>query len=371
MKPRLVLPMVVLLGCCLLVAAPTLAVGDEATGQEMSLSPDDIDADEVRMDIALEDDGSAQWTIEYWVQLDDADNEEAFESLREDIEDDPEGHTAEFESRIDDTVAAASEATGREMGTGDVAVETDRQSLTREYGVVRYTFEWQGFAALEDDEIHAGDAIEGLYIDDGTRLLISWPEGYERTAVSPEPDDTRDRAVIWHGGETDFVSGEPRVVVAPEGTSLSWLLIAGGLGGLLVLGGGGVWWLRGRSPADGADSSEGGPAPSSTTASATETAAATATADDGANASRATPADPDVDPDLLSNDEQVIRILEANGGRVKQQTVKEELDWTDAKTSKVVGSLREEGMVESFRIGRENVLTFADEDPLDLENRQP
>jgi uncharacterized membrane protein len=45
---------------------------------------------------------------------------------------------------------------------------------------------------------------------------------------------------------------------------------------------------------------------------------------------------------------------------MKQQDVVSELGWTEAKTSQVVGSLRDEGKLESFRLGRENVLTLPD-----------
>jgi hypothetical protein len=66
--------------------------------------------------------------------------------------------------------------------------------------------------------------------------------------------------------------------------------------------------------------------------------------------------------ELLSNEEQVLQLLESNGGRLKQQQVAGELDWTDAKTSQVIGGLREEDKVETFRIGRENVVTLPDTD---------
>ena len=45
---------------------------------------------------------------------------------------------------------------------------------------------------------------------------------------------------------------------------------------------------------------------------------------------------------------------------MKQQEVAEALEWTDAKTSQVVGDLRDAGDLESFRLGRENVLTLPD-----------
>ncbi|PSQ56703.1 hypothetical protein BRD22_04940, partial [Halobacteriales archaeon SW_8_68_21] len=72
---------------------------------------------------------------------------------------------------------------------------------------------------------------------------------------------------------------------------------------------------------------------------------------------------PPVDSDLLSNEEQVLRLVESKGGRMKQKRVAEELDWTAAKTSQVVTGLRDEGDLDGFRLGRENVLSLPDYDP--------
>lgn len=325
------------------VASPPVATAATEQSQSDSLVAQhgDVDPDEVRMDVTLRPDGTAEWTVEFWVRLEDEESREAFRSLEDDIAADPDAHTSEFADRIDDTVAAASDATDREMRADAFAVETARQSLVREYGVVRYTFEWDGFAAVEDGDLHAGDAIEGLYLDDGTRLLIAWPDDHELASVSPEPDDQREQAVIWRGSETDFVSGEPRVVVAPPGTGpgATTAVVALAVGALVVVA---IWWFRTRAgdavPGDDAD-------------------------DDGADAAGEPPTADRPDPDLLSNEEQVLRLVEDRGGRMKQQEVVEELGWTDAKTSKVVSGLREEGKLESFRLGRENVLSLPEETP--------
>jgi len=77
-----------------------------------------------------------------------------------------------------------------------------------------------------------------------------------------------------------------------------------------------------------------------------------------ASAAGAAAAAEDPPEELLSNEEQVIQLLEANGGRIKQQRVASELEWTDAKTSQVIGGLREDEAVETFRFGRENVVTL-------------
>jgi len=52
---------------------------------------------------------------------------------------------------------------------------------------------------------------------------------------------------------------------------------------------------------------------------------------------------------------------------MKQKEVADRLDWTAAKTSQVVSDLRDDGKVEAFRLGRENVLTLPD---VDLEDNE-
>lgn len=66
--------------------------------------------------------------------------------------------------------------------------------------------------------------------------------------------------------------------------------------------------------------------------------------------------------ELLSPEERVMRLVTDSGGRIKQQAVVAELDWSAARTSQVVGSLRESGQIETFRLGRENVLKLPDDD---------
>jgi hypothetical protein len=121
-------------------------------------------------------------------------------------------------------------------------------------------------------------------------------------------------------------------------------------GALLVLGGlaVGVWWLFVRE-----DGQAGASAPRTGEASGEPPAPAT-------SAGESDEVDDGPPPELLSNEERVLRLLDQHGGRIKQQQVAGELDWTDAKTSQVVSELREAGELESFRLGRENVLTLPD-----------
>jgi len=68
------------------------------------------------------------------------------------------------------------------------------------------------------------------------------------------------------------------------------------------------------------------------------------------------------DEALLSNEERVLRLIKREGGRMKQGQVAAELDWTAAKTSQVVTGLRDDGRLDGFRLGRENVLSLPEEE---------
>nr|WP_101295035.1 hypothetical protein [Halegenticoccus soli] len=267
---------------------------------------------------------------------------------------------------MDDTAAAAAAATGREMAIENVSVSAEIRQLPREYGVVVYRFEWIGFAAVDGDRLVVGDALDGFFLDPGSRLLISWPAGYALGDVSPPPDERRETAVVWDG-PTDF-GGQPRLVVADGGSPVSLpVLLAAALA--LVGGVSAVWWTRRRH--DGRLRLRGDaarrPAGRKSTADGQSSAAGRSDANGGAGGrerggGESGGGDDGPPPELLSNEERVLRLLERNGGRMKQQTVVSELGWTEARTSQVVSGLRDEGKLESFRIGRENVLKLPEEE---------
>ena len=318
--------------------------------------PDEVDPDGIEIDVVLAEDGSAEWEIQFLVALDDDDGEAAFADLEDDVAEDPDPYVERFADRIDSTVENAAASTGRSMHADGYDVRTERQSLAREYGVLTYSFTWHGFAAVDGDELRAGDAIDRYYLDEDTRLAVSWPEGYELRSVAPEPDDERERTVVWRGSETDFVSGEPRVVVASDGLFSSAALVLGGLAAVGLAVAGIAWWARSRGGAvDSTDDADGSTSSGAAGAEGDERNRTDADSD-GEEPPRPDPAE------FLSNEERVLGLLEERGGRMKQQRVVQELGWTDAKTSQVVTGLREDGDLESFRIGRENVLVLPGEE---------
>lgn len=408
-RNALVAVLILVVATSLLVIGGGVAAGD-GTG-EVGLDSDrsafgsqEIDADRVRLDIEVHANGDATWSVELWTRLDDDERRDAFDELRAEIDDDPDRFVDRFDERMTDTASAAAASTGREMAIENVTVSTRTETVPTHYGVVTYTFEWHGFAAVDGAELHAGDAIDGLLLSEGTRLTVRWPEAYRVHSVDPDPDDRpREDVAVWRGGETDFVSGQPRLVLtsAQPGVSDDRLAIIAVVTALALIGvlawlatTGRLPWPRSgtgspdaddptpdaaaTSPPDEAASDvEDDPASVDSSASddsppATETEDSTSAAEaDGSSStvmpedspSAAETGDPNASgeeppPDLLSNEEQVVRLLERNGGRMKQQEIVAELGWTEAKTSQVVTKMREDGELDGFRIGRENVLTL-------------
>jgi uncharacterized membrane protein len=338
-------------------------------GTHESIAGTELQPDDVLIEVQLAADGSATWRVEYRVRLDDENVTAAFESLRTDVRRNESDFARPFTDRMRATVADAENATGREMAVENVSVSAERRQIPQEYGVVTYQFRWVGFAETDGSAVVAGDALSGFFLDNQTSLLVSWPDGYDLQTVSPEPTERRAQSVVWVG-PTDFATGEPTLVVstAAGGDGADTATTApgdgSGSGGLpptllglalvaAAVGAVGVVYYRSRGrPAGATDGhSEAG-------AHGRDDAGETP-AEDRESEPAAAPSEPP--EELLSNEERVLRLVRQRGGRMKQQEVAAALDWTDAKTSQVVRQMREEGQLEAFRLGRENVLSLPDE----------
>jgi len=81
-----------------------------------------------------------------------------------------------------------------------------------------------------------------------------------------------------------------------------------------------------------------------------------------------TSADDEIDEALLSDEERVERLIERNGGRMKQAAIVRETGWSNAKVSQLLSAMDEEGRIDKLRIGRENLISFPDEDVADLDS---
>ncbi|WP_247730940.1 helix-turn-helix transcriptional regulator [Halovivax limisalsi] len=303
---------------------------------------DGFDAVETTFDLAVEN-GTAHVDVVYRYELGDNESVAAWEALRSNISDSPARYAEAERERWNATLRTARNVTDREMSISAVSVRTDEVTTPRSAGTVTFSFTWTGFARVETVMVEVQGTLSQYTLAEGTTLWIRWPESYNYREISPGPDHVRETGVGWDGARTEFIDDEPRVAIFPatndtgsepapaEGgrSPLALFFVA-----LLVLGtvATALWWRR-----DGAvDRRPDEPV-------------------------RTPPAAADgPPPELLSNEERVLELLASNGGRMKQQDVVSALDWTEAKTSQVVGDLRDRGDVEVFRLGRENVLALPD-----------
>ena len=355
----------VLVGCVVAPLPIAAAAGTTPFGPGGATLQDDPgersaleDADEIHIDVFIHENGSATFTVDYRYTIDENRSSEEWDTLRTDVETNADAYATGEADRWSEILAEGQAETEREMALSDVSVETDTSTAPREVGHVAFRFEWSSFAHVELNRIEAGDAISGFTLPEDTTLQFHWPEAYTiYEGPDPSPDDSNDNSVFWDDEGTEFASDQPRIVLIENaadetepddgdgGPAVPWLAVAAALLFLVTVGAAG-WWIRGEQVRTRRLSRKSSPESSSATADRT--------ADGGQ------PEGPP--PELLSNEERVLRLLDEQGGRIKQQAVVSELGWTEAKTSQVVSGLREAEAIEVFRVGRENVLVLPEDE---------
>ena len=343
----------------------TAVVGDGPVAQT---TPSDPVTENTTFYIQLRANGDAKWTITDTYALEDENDTRAFEDLATeyvDGETDP-GWLASFRQAS----AAASEATGREMNVTDVRRD---YVVSGDTGTLVLEFTWTNFATVGGDRLVVGDAFnttDGTWLGSLTaeqRLVISPPDGY---GVRSVPTAVEGGELRFDGPRT-FEPGYLRIVYAGEAPTTTTTDTPGDDD---LFGGGSPLWLGGAAvlilglvvavgymarhgatglPAEASDDDDGGDA----------------TGGDGAVVGAATVDDDgdDVDVELLSDEERVERLLEQNGGRMKQARIVKETGWSNAKVSQLLSSMDEADRINKLRIGRENLISFPDEEIGDFE----
>jgi uncharacterized membrane protein len=135
----------------------------------------------------------------------------------------------------------------------------------------------------------------------------------------------------WDAGATDGTLVRVGVVLA-----------------LLIGVGGGVAWYVGTSRRSGADET-----------ATTESQMATSAAD----ASTAQDSKQTTVSQEPSDEERILELLEANDGQMKQTKIVENTDWSKSKVSMVLSEMESEGEISKLRVGRENLISLAGEEP--------
>jgi len=387
-----------LLALCTLLAVGAVAVqptvGSPVAGDASHLTMDrpeqaidspgapavatEVPASNTTMRIDLSADGDARWHVTTAFNLTDDADREAFRRLAGAFQDGD--ADAGWLPAFREARARASDATGRTMEIS--SIDRSWQPPVNESGPgtgrLTLSFTWTNFVAVEDDGGRL--AVGDVFVEPDPPLLTELRAG-EILVVEPPAEytpvtgtgDLRDGAFYWEGPVT-FGEEPPSAVFTggPSGSStlLVAALVVGGLVVLLAL----VYLVaRRRTTVGDGDSGDSraaaGDAPAEPTTGDAEPAADSGeseTASDSAAAPEA--AEASTDTALLSDEERVERLLEANGGRMKQATIVKETGWSNAKVSQLLSAMAEEGRIDKLRIGRENLISFPDEDVTDVED---
>ena len=366
---------------CGALAVPGVAGQSSPTSQPQVTGDDPT----LTMTVDLQPNGDARWQVSTSFVLATSAERELFRELADSFES---GETSALGlPAFRRASQEASEATGRDMSITDVERRTSPDSEV-ENGTGRLTvaFTWTNFARVDEDGLHVDDVFAtgadgGTWLpglEAGDTLVIRSPERYGVASSSVAPRSRDNRSVLrWTGPATldaDDLSAEftgqaetpTETPGGPQG-AVPWpLVFIFGVGGGVV-----VAYLIARhqgfdlpSTPAGGDDSPGGNAEGGDTTTAPEAVdtADTAGAEAETAGAKADEEEPEIDEELLSDEERVELLLERNGGRMKQADIVKETGWSNAKVSQLLSSMEEEGRVDKLRIGRENLISFPDED---------
>ena len=392
---------IVLCGSCIIAPVGATSPRQTSTAETPAALQDDPSNELVGTDhpatdstvtrIVVHEDGSATWMLSVRTRLDTDQRVEEYEEFQTRFRAEQDERTAEFSQRMEGVVANAAETTGREMAATEFSTSTSIQEVPRRWGVVTYSFHWDGFGTVDEGDVVVGDVFAGgFFLESEDTLIIEPPDGYTHTSAAPPPDETDGDALTWQGRE-DFADGNPSVrfveaddggdtETAPtetNGDRLHWVAI--GIAVLVLVAGGAFVLARREKGANESGLRERiGSArsairmssgdPGSTGPPTADTADSNLDGDDSN--------DPDTDggetndPDSVpgtaatpvTDEDRVRTVLDEHNGRLKQSVIADELDWSASKTSRVLSGMEESGDVEKLRIGRENVIDLADRD---------
>ena len=253
----------------------------------------------------------------------------------------------------------------------DLDDDIDRDEDPVAVGELQLTFVWTEFLEEDGETLRLGDALttqnDGTWVrslEPGQRIEVLTPEGYTVSGTPGAAVPLQDNAVIVEGPRV--FEGDERVVVVYSPTAGSgsltppWTMLAGAIVlAALLIAVGLVGYRRIGSPnGDG-----GTDAPSATGDAASNGTHPPESTAGGPAADPDDPSEPEDEADLslLSDEERVERLLERNGGRMRQADIVAETGWSDAKVSQLLSAMADEGRVEKLRLGRENLISLPDD----------
>ena len=372
----------------LLAALIVALLGLGATGHvaaELDRSHAQVDGSDdsanVTMVADLQSDGDARWTVSTTFDLATDAERDAFRSLAQSFE---RGETSDLGlSAFRQASVQASRSTGRNMSITAVERRSSPESeVENGTGRLAVEFTWTNFGRPDGDRLHVDDVfvtgsdgetwLPGL--ERGDRLTIRAPQEYGviDSNVAPKVRDNRS-TLQWTGPEeftaetlaaefTGQADPGSRLPQDPRG-AVPWpLVFAVGLGvGVVAV------YLVARREGYGLPVPPAGELDDETPSAPDGQAGGEPATTEPETDESADEAESDIDEELLSDEERVEHLLERNGGRMKQASIVSETGWSNAKVSQLLSAMEEEDRIDKLRIGRENLISFPDEDVADID----
>jgi len=282
--------------------------------------------------ISIDGAGSATWIIERRFILSSEEEVTIFESYIIEFESQKVEYLEEFSNETEILVDRGSLITGRSMRAENFDVTIGLlETATASYGVIKFQYDWIGFAKIEEERIAVGDVFEGgfyLYKDD--TLIVEYPQEFSIQAVSPLPDEEREseQALLWYG-RRNFGGGEPIIIlitanIESENNLQNSMLLIFAVILIVLLIFIMLWVFRRRNGkkklVNGSLKKE--------------------------------------KFEIKSDEDKVVELLHNIGGQIYQSMITKRLEFSKAKTSILLKGMEKKGLVKRKKMGREVIVTL-------------
>ena len=264
--------------------------------------------------VLIKSDGSADWTI---IQFSNANATVDSWNI--------------FQQKIYDLVDSASTLTNRLMSVDENTLQINT-TVIADSKTTEYSFTWQNFTAFRGNELLIGDVFqvpnffEQLYGD--AALQLNYPSEFTVKSVFPEPYLQQNSDLQW--SRTRDLTTNPVDIVLISGSQsqtnpnnlqlysiIIIILVAAGI----VLSFVSFYILRRRKH-------------NIVSADRTEFSL------------------------LMSEEEKVLKLLKSTGGRIRQSQIIDQLKFSKAKTSQLLGVLEKKGSITRYKNGRDKIVTL-------------
>lgn len=282
-------------------------------------------AHQLEYTIEVYEDGSATWVIEH--RFGKGEDEALFRQLSD---------LTYFSDTFVKSIKSLVNATREETGRMNMIVENFVMtvSVSGSYSVVKYQFRWSGFAETEDTKIKIGDVfkVEGLFLYGEGTVNIIYPSGYSIESISPSPNAESDQTLTWYWTSI-FEEGEPKIVLrekaafgfmdaVKENAFILSILITLACGIFI-----GFYYFKLRKK----------------------------------EVKEIVGAETSVPLTILrieDDEEKVVNLLRAADGSLYQSTIADQCRFSRSKTSKLLATMENKGVIRREKEGREKVVTL-------------